>query len=495
MILAVAAIGCGGGGAQQVAKQPLGHVEVKNLESPDDAPEEAKTIQVSYVFDRDLLNKEFKKSFAGGFDKKGVKVEEQLDARAHFEVSGAKITGTVTYVKKGRSYSILDADLVAEAHYDADVQIDFDVKVKGDTKKANDGDWNNSALHGKPYPLVKNLMPANIPIAGPLFLHAHFDLNAACEIGVEGQMHATAGVGIKGDARLAARYKKTGFEDAAHPDAKKKKLTFEAKAPNFELSPKPYLQVEGRQQSIKGWCSLQPTAVLLVDGVLGASMVVEPWIEMEAKRSSTRQPWNLGAEAGFTVSAAPELRIFGRKIGKRHEFELMEVTLAKMSGGDLASGPSSSPKALPAAEPKRPGKAAPTEVAALPPVENVLSSGLGSDPADRAAPAAAAAPAPSDGSISTVAVAFKTNDVPAAPPAESAAVTPPSSAPPSAVADATPAPATESDDAPPKPSKPAKASKGVRALRALAGGASAKPVARTPTGLAGIAKALKKKKI
>lgn len=287
--LGLTTMGCAGRGGE--AKQPMGHFEKKMLESPEDAPDEAKTVQVSYIFDRDLVNKDFSKSITDGFEKKGVKVDEKLDARAHFMVSNAKITGTVTYVKKGMGrYSILDADLVAEAHYDADVQVDLDVKVKGDSKKVTEKDLDGTALGGKPYPIVTNVMPTNIPIAGPLFLHAHFDLNAACDLNVQGQMHATAGVGIKGDVRLAARYKKTGFMTVDPNDEneqKKSKFKFEAKAPNFELSPKPYLKVEGKQQQIKGSCSVQPTAVLLLEKTIGASLVVEPWLELEAKRASS----------------------------------------------------------------------------------------------------------------------------------------------------------------------------------------------------------------
>ncbi len=377
--------GCGGRGGEQ-PKAPMGHVEVAHLESPDDAPEQAKTIQVAYVFDRDIVNRELRKSFQDGIHKKGIDVEEKLDARAHFQVSDAKITGTVTYVKKGMGrYSILSADLVADAHYDADVQIDLDVKVKGDTRKAKEQDWKDTALGGKSYPIVKNIMPTNIPIAGPLFLHAHFDLNAACELNVEGQMHATTGVGVKGDVHLAAKYKKGGFENAEAPDAKKKKFQFTAKAPGFELSPKPYLKVEGRQQKIKGWCSLQPTAVLLLENAVGARLVVEPWVELEAQRPSSRAPWQLGAEAGVTVSAAPALQIFGRKIGKPKEYELFEISLLKAGNADLALPPSITPPppepqmAVAQRAPSRPSREAP-------PRASKSSSGLARGVASALAP-------------------------------------------------------------------------------------------------------------
>jgi hypothetical protein len=335
----------------------MGHVEVKHLESPDDAPDEAKTVEVSYIFDRDVVNKDFEKTFKDGFDKKGVRVDEELSARAHFGVNNAKITGTVTYVKKrmGR-FSIIEANLVAEAHYDADVQLDLDVKVKGDTKKATEKDWDGTALGGKPFTLVKNVMPTNIPIAGPLFLHAHFDLTAACDLGVEGQMHASTGVGIKGDVHLAAKYKKAGFEKE---DGKKSRFAFEAKTPNFELAPRPYLKFEGKQQSVKGKCSLQPTAVLLLEHSVGAKLMVEPWIELEASRSSTRSPWRMDAQAGVSVNAATDIELFGRQIRKPKEFTLFEVALTKK--GD----PMGAPRLLGPAQPangRRPA-ASPVEIA------------------------------------------------------------------------------------------------------------------------------------
>ncbi len=515
-------VGCGHGGAGNQPKQPMGHVEVKHLDSPDDAPDGAKTVQVAYVFDKDIANKDFQKTFKDGFDKKGVKVDEQLDAKAHFEVTGAKITGTVTYVKKGMGrYSIIDADLVAEARYAADVQLDLDVKVKGDTKKMDANDWGGTALGGKPYPLVKNMMPVNIPIAGPLFLHAHFDLNAMCEIGVEGQMHATTGVGIKGDVRLSAKYKKAGFDASPEEQAaiasgkddddkkddgkddtakKKRKFKFEAKAPNFELAPKPYLKVDGKQQNIKGSCSLQPTAVLLVENMVGASLIVEPWIELEAKRASSRQPWQLGAEAGVTVSAAPEVRVFGRKIGKKKEFELMEVTLAKMSGPELGGGGAPAPKALPAYDPpsSKPSKND-TQIAGL------LNDGLGektplpptastSESSSSAATAPSTTETPSSGAVAT---ASSTSDSSSSSSDKekdketSDNKLADNSATPSSTSSSSSSSSSEAEDAP-APTPPKK--KGGKALKALKAGLQrAKPVSRNP-GLAGAAKKLLKKK-
>lgn len=353
LVAGLAATGCAHGAHP---KQPMGHLEVNRVESPDDAPEEAKTIQVAYVFDRDIVNKDFQKTFTDGLDKKGLQVEEALSARAHFDVKDAKITGTVTYVKKkfGR-FSIVEADLVAEGHYDADVQLDLDVKMKGDPKKADEKDWDGTALGGKPFPIVKNVMPTNIPIVGPLFLHAHFDLSAACDLGVEGSMHATTGVGIKGDVRLAAKYKKAGIEK---PNGKKSKFAFESKAPNFELAPRPYLKVEGKQQAVKGRCSLQPTAVLLLEHSVGAKLTVEPWVELDASRPAPRSPWKLDAQAGVSVNAATDIELFGRQIRKPKEFTLFEVALTK-PGDELGTVP----RIFGPAEPPKTGRASATEVA------------------------------------------------------------------------------------------------------------------------------------
>ncbi|MBX3187265.1 MAG: hypothetical protein KF819_09625 [Labilithrix sp.] len=356
--LALSSVACGAHGGPGGAQQPMGHMTVSRVESPDDAPEQAKTIQVEYKFDRDVVNKDFEKTFADGFEKKGLKVDESLTARAHFDVKDAKITGTVTYLKKGMGhYSILEANLVAEGHYDADVQVDMDVQVKGDTKKAKESDWDATYLGGKPVPLVKNIMPTNIPIAGPLFLHAHFDLSAACDMQVEGAMHATTGVGIAGDVRLAARYKKEGFENE---NGKKSKFKFEAKAPNFELAPKPYLKVEGKNNRVKGRCSLQPTAVLLLENMVGAKLTVEPFVEVDARRASPRDKWQLDAQAGISVNAATDIQFFGRRLKKPKEFTLFEIALTK-PGDELGNVPRI---AGPAAPPSG-GKAARVEVATM----------------------------------------------------------------------------------------------------------------------------------
>jgi hypothetical protein len=368
--LALASTACGahGGGGQPAA--PVGHVTVTKVASPEDAPEEAKTVNVEYAFERDIVNKDFDKTFTDGFEKKGIKIDETLTAHAHFDVKEAKISGTVTYVKKGMGhYSILSADLVATGHYDADVQVDLDVQVKGDTKNVKDGDWDKMLMGGKPVPLIKNVMPTNIPIAGPLFLHAHFDLSAACDMELEGQVHATAGVGIAGDVRLTAKYKKDGFEPAT-PDAKRSKFQFEAKAPAFELAPKPYLEVKGGKQRLKGRCSLQPTAVLLLEHSIGAKLSVEPFVSLEAKRATPRDKWTLDAQAGVSVHAATDIEIFGRQVRKPKEFQLYEVALTK-PGDEMGTVPPRSAVASAVAVAAKTGKAAKVEVA------SVMNEGLG----------------------------------------------------------------------------------------------------------------------
>jgi hypothetical protein len=254
--LALSTAACGAHGGTGEPQAPMGHFTVTKTAGPEDAPEEAKTVTVEYTFDRDLVNKDFDKTFNDGFEKKGLKVDEQLTAHAHFDVKDAKITGTVTYVKKGMGhYSILEADLVATGHYDADVQVDMDVQMKGDSRNAKDGDWDKTLIGGKPVALVKNVMPTNIPIAGPLFLHAHFDLSAACDMQVEGQMHATTGVGISGDVRLTAKYKKAGFD---MPDGKKQKFQFEVEGTELRARASPVPQGRGQAAASQG--SLQSAA-------------------------------------------------------------------------------------------------------------------------------------------------------------------------------------------------------------------------------------------
>ncbi|CAN5758155.1 hypothetical protein BH11MYX4_BH11MYX4_11830 [soil metagenome] len=379
---AIASTACGAHGGPAQPQAPKGQLTVTKVESPEDAPEEAKTVVVEYAFGKDIVNKDFDKTFTDGFEKKGVKIDETLTAHAHFDVKDAKITGTVTYVKKGMGhYSILEADLVATGHYDADVQVDLDVQVKGDTKHAKEGDWDKMLMGGKPVPLIKNVMPTNIPIAGPLFLHAHFDLSAACDMELEGQMHATAGVGIAGDVRLAAKYKKAGFEPAT-PDAKRPKFQFEAKTPAFELAPKPYLEVKSGKQRVKGRCSLQPTAVLLLEHSLGAKLSVEPFVSLEAKRGSAREKWTLDAQAGVSVHAATDIEIFGRQVRKPKEFQLFEVALTK-PGDEMGVAPRT---AVAAAAPA--GKAAKFELA------SVLGDGLGAASSSGPAPVSTKASMP-----------------------------------------------------------------------------------------------------
>ena len=193
-----------------------------------DAADETKTVTIDYAFDREAAPHDFDKTFDDGFEKKGLRVEQTLTAHARFDVKDAKITGTVTYVKKSTGeYVIVEADLVTSGHYDADVQVEVDVRAKGDARKATGAEWERALLGGRPVSLAKNVMAANIPIAGPLSLHAHFDLGAACELQVEGPMHATTGVGLSGDVRLGAKYKREGAQDS---EGKRPTLLFEVKA-------------------------------------------------------------------------------------------------------------------------------------------------------------------------------------------------------------------------------------------------------------------------
>jgi hypothetical protein len=337
-----------------------------------ETPEETKTVTIDFAFDRDTATRDFDKTFDDGFEKKGLKVEQSLTAHAHFDVKDAKITGTVTYVKKSNGeYVIVAADLVTSGHYDADVQVDLDVRAKGDARKATGAEWEKALLGGRPVPLARNVMAANIPIVGPLSLHAHFDLSAACEMQVEGPMHATTGVGISGDVRLGAKYVREGAEGASKPS-----LQFEAKAPTFELTPKPYLKVDGKQQHMKGHCSLKPTAVLDIDPSFGARIAVEPYVDVDAKRATARDKWVLDAQAGVSMTAASDVALLDRKERKQNEYALLDAKLSKP--GDEMGAPTRN--VGPAAPPKT-GRAAKVEVA------SVLDAGLGA--ASAAAPPAA----------------------------------------------------------------------------------------------------------
>lgn len=346
--------------------------------TPAESAEETKTVSIDFTFDRDTAARDFDKTFDDGFEKKGLKVNQSLTAHAHFDVKNAKITGTVTYVKKiTGEYVIVAADLVTSGHYDADVQVDLDVRAKGDARKATGAEWEKALLGGRPVPLAKNVMAASIPIVGPLSLHAHFDLSAACEMQVEGPMHVTTGVGITGDVRLGAKYRRDGTEGA---QSTKPTLQFEAKAPSFELTPKPYLRVDGKQQHVKGHCSLKPTAVLDIDPSFGARIVVEPYVDVDATRATARDKWVLDAQAGVSMSAASDVALLDRKERKQNEYALLDAKLSKP--GDEMGAPTHN--VGPVAPPKT-GRAAKVEVA------SVLDAGLGatSAAAQPAAPRAA----------------------------------------------------------------------------------------------------------
>jgi hypothetical protein len=329
-----------------------------------DTVEETKTVTIDYAFDRDAVARDFDKTFDDGFEKKGLRVEQTLTAHAHFDVKDAKITGTVTYARKrSGEYVVLEADLVTSGHYDADVQVDLDVRAKGDARKATGAEWEKALLGGRPVSLARDVMPANIPIAGPLSLHAHFDLTASCEMQVEGPMHATTGVGVSGDVRLGARYTR---ESDGGSEGKRPTLQLEAKAPGLELAPKPYLKVDGKQQHMKGHCSLRPTAVLDIDPSFGAKLSVEPYVDVDATRASARERWALDAQAGVSISAASDVALLDGKARKQNEYALLDAKLSKH--GDEMGAP---PRGIGPTAPPKTGRAAKVEVA------SVLDAGLG----------------------------------------------------------------------------------------------------------------------
>jgi hypothetical protein len=360
--LALTSAACGGAHSIAQPVAPGGNHAAAMEAAPGaasaDAGDETKTVTIDFAFDREGATKDFDKTFDDGFAKQGLKVEQSMTAHAHFDVKDAKITGTVTYVKKASGeYAILEADLVASGHYDADVQVDLDVRAKGDARKATGTEWEKALLGGRPVPLAKNVMAASIPVAGPLSLHAHFDLGAACDMQVEGPMHATTGVGISGDVRFGAKYKRdTG-------------LQFDAKAPGLDLSPKPYLKVDGKQQHMKGHCSLRPTAVVEIDPAFSAKLSVEPYVDLDAspRRAAARDKWTLDAQAGVSVSAASDVELAGRRERKQNEYALLDTKLTK-AGDEMGTPPRT---VIGSAAPPKTGRAVKVVVA------SVLDAGLG----------------------------------------------------------------------------------------------------------------------
>jgi hypothetical protein len=370
LVIAVVGLGlssaaCGAHGGPTAPRAPSSSPALTSAAAPiAAAAEETKTVTIDYAFDRDVVTKDFDKTFSDGFEKKGLKVDESLTAHARFDVKDAKLTGTVTYVKNAMGqYSILEADLVTSGHYDADVQIEMDVSMKGDSSIAKESDWEKTLIGGKPVPLVKNMMPASIPIAGSLFLEAHFDLSAACDVQVDGPVRATTGVGIAGDVRMSAKYKKDGFPGA---DGKSGNFQVEAKSPSFELAPKPYLKVEGKAHSVKGRCHLQPTAVVLLDDSLGVKLAVEPYVDLEAKRAGAREKWSFDAQAGVSVNAGTDVESFGRPMRKAKEYALFDLSLTKP--GDEMGAP---PRNVASTAAPKTGRAAKVQAA------SVLDAGIG----------------------------------------------------------------------------------------------------------------------
>ena len=307
-----------------------------SVEEPLDTVEPT-TLSIDKELDQDVIDKNFSKTIAESFSGAGLTVTSTATAKVHFDFKDPRIVGSVTYGRGKRhgGFTLLRAELAASGHYDASAEIDLDVKGEGDWSKMADNQtaWAAHSLGGRPFAIVKSMMSTTIPIAGPLFVHAHVELSASCALHLHGDVQARAAVGVAGEVDLSAKYDRSGFVDAK--TGKSSYFQFAAGAPNFHLSPAPKFEITAAEGSLKGRCALQPTIVILVENAVGGKLVIEPYIDVAATAAPSDTgdtTWAASGQAGIEGHGTTRVEVFGYQLFTPREFALFDVKLQKDAG-------------------------------------------------------------------------------------------------------------------------------------------------------------------
>jgi hypothetical protein len=293
--------------------------------APVDEPEQTEdALNKTIPIDKPLpvgFDKDFERTFSHTFRQRVGAVEATVRAKIHFDVTGAKLQGSVVVGERHHRPTILTANLNAHAQYSASVEVDLEVRGRTEVLRHDPEDLEESPLGGASMDVLKNFLPLNIPLSGPLFLHTHFDVGLACAIEeIEGHARISAGSGVEGGVDLKLRYDREHFRSEG-PEAPTR-FHFDTSAPGFTIKRTP-TRFSGVAGHMKASCALQPTLVVLMEHAVGAKLIVAPYVELGAKRDP-QTGWSFSTGAGVEGYAQTDVELFGHALLKPKEFPLFD---------------------------------------------------------------------------------------------------------------------------------------------------------------------------
>jgi hypothetical protein len=288
-------------------------------ESGEDAFTSGVPVRVQHDFEP--LRFELTKTFDDVFRERGYGVTSKLTPTIRFSLTRARLSGQVTPGRtEHRRPTVLSAELATSAHYSASFDIALDVHGIGkvaDLSEDDREDWEEKIIGGRPIVLAQNLLPADIPIAGPLFVHTHVDLAVACAVTeIDGHLGARTGAGFEGDIGFNIGYRRDHFPE------NDSRFRFTTVPPSFETHHTPFT-VTTQPARAKGRCGLQPSIVVLLERSIGAKVTVEPYVEVDATLSRAN---GLEVEQSFGVEgyAETDVQFLGHRLLRPFEFPLFD---------------------------------------------------------------------------------------------------------------------------------------------------------------------------
>jgi hypothetical protein len=259
------------------------------------------------------------KDFDDVFRERGYGVTSKLTPTVRFSLTGAKLVGQVTPGRtEHRRPTVLSADVATSAHYSASFDVALEVDGIGNVANLSEDDredWEEKIIGGKPLVLAKDLLPADIPIAGPLFVHTHIDLAVACAVTeIDGHLGARTGAGFEGDIGFNIGYRRDHFPD------NDSRFRFSTVPPNFQTQHTPFT-LTTQPARVKGRCGLQPSITVLFERSIGAKVTVEPYVEIEATLSGANG-LQIGQRYGVEGYAETDVQLLGHRLLRPFEFPL-----------------------------------------------------------------------------------------------------------------------------------------------------------------------------
>jgi hypothetical protein len=295
----------------------------ENTEAGEDEFRSGVPIRVQHDFQP--INLELSKEFRDAFSERGYGVTSKLTPTVKFSLTRATISGQVTPGRsEHRRPTILSAELATSAHYSASFELALDVDGMGNVANLSQHDredWEEKMIGGKPIVLASNLVPMDIPIGGPLFVHTHVDVAVGCAVTeISGHIGAKTGAGFEGDVGFKIGYRRDHFPE------NDSRFKFTAVPPNFQTHHTP-LTFTTQPARVKGRCSLMPSITVLLERSIGAKIFVEPYVDLDATLNRSNG-FDVSRVYGVEGHAETDVQLFGHRVLRPFEFKLFDRRLS-----------------------------------------------------------------------------------------------------------------------------------------------------------------------